>query len=277
MGSLLDETYVINLDSDVHRLETFDSMMKSSNWHYTRHPAINGKKIMKPWPGITLTDEGEKLLNLKNKYVGGLNWLSKTEIGCLLSHVTLWEEVATNPKINRIAIFEDDARTHVDGNTVQKLLREFYDYLESQKIPEPDMLYLGKSLDDCINYEKVWGNIYKSRHPLCLHAYIINKQGAQKLLKLIPYSYAVDIIPIKAIEKGLLNVMAFHPSIYFQDMLNNVSNLRSLRSGINNTTECLVSQQHVTGETWEYVIIIIIALIAAIILFIIFMWLRPWQ
>lgn len=278
METLLDGTYVINMDTDMARLEQFDAMMMASNWNYSRHSAINGKKLLSSWSEINDPDEYNLLrdqLIMKKTFVSTLNLLSHSEIGCLLSHVSLWKEVADNPEKNRIAIFEDDARTHIQGDTIYKLLSEFYNYLETNGIEEPDMLYLGKALDDCINYEKVWGNVYKSRHPLCLHAYIITKKGAQKLLNMAPYHLPIDMIPIKAIKKGILNVMTFHPSIYFQDVLNNMSRLRETKFAVNNTTECIVSQQHITEENWLYTIVIFVGLIASIILFVLFIW-RFW-
>lgn len=278
MESLLDGIYVINMDTDTARLEQFDSMMTTCNWKYSRHAAVNGKKLKKLKFNNVNQNEREQLqyqLNMKNKYVGGLMFLSDGEIGCLLSHVSLWESIANDPTKNRVAIFEDDARTHLDGNTIQQLLTDFYTYLDNNNIPEPDMLYLGKALDDCMSYEKVWGNVYKSKHPLCLHAYIMTKQGAQKLLKTAPYSKAIDVVPIKAIEKGIINVMVFHPSLFFQDIFGNKSNSRKLTEAINITTECLVFQQHITDETWQYLIVIFIGLLATIILFVLFIWFLP--
>ena len=279
METLLDNTFVINMTADRSRLEEFDSMMAACNWNYERFPAINGKKLMGSWANITDPDEYEQLqiiLTKKKRYVSNTTLLSHGEIGCLLSHLSLWEEVANNPEKNRIAIFEDDARTHVDGNTIRKLLIDFYTYLDENDIPEPDMLYLGKSLDNCMDYKKVWGNVYRSIHPLCLHAYIITKKGAQKLLDQAPFVLAVDVIPIRAISQGILDVMVFHPSLYFQDVFGTTSNLRQLKAGINNTTECIIFQQHVTNDTWYYLIIIVIGLIAAIVLFTVFIWFRPW-
>ena len=279
MESLLDGTYVINMDKDVARLQEFGNIMAASNWKFERQPAINGKKLLGSWDEPMHPNEKVQLdaqMALKKKYVGGSLFLSKGEIGCMLSHMALWEEVATNPEKNRIAIFEDDARTHTDGDTIYRLLTGLYDYLHQNNIPEPDILYLGKALDQCMNYERVWNNVYKSTHPLCLHAYIITKQGAQKLIGMAPYSCPIDVVPIQGISKGTITAMVFHPSIYFQDIFNNVSNLRQLAAGINTTTECLVSMQHVAEDTWEYLVVILIGLVALLILFTIFIWLRPW-
>jgi len=272
MESIIDATYVINMDTDVTRLEGFGNMMSASNWNYTRHSAIDGKALMGSWNDV----KGEKYeilrkqLEMKKKYLRTLPWITGSEIGCALSHIALWEIVANDPDKQRIAIFEDDARSHISGTTINDLITGLYTYLEENDIPEPDMLYLGKALDDCMSYERVWNNVYKSRHPLCLHAYIITKQGAQKLLNMAPFTRAIDIIPIDAIKSKIINVMAFHPSIYFQDVFNNISNLRATKFAINHTTECMVAQQHISGDTWEYTIFLVIGIIAAIILFILF-------
>ncbi len=274
-SNILDATYLINLDSDVQRLQEFDRIMKHGGWNYDRFPAINGKKLLGSWENVIGEEEYNKLRDLlvmKKKYINGMHFLSKGEIGCLLSHVTLWEKVATDPKFNRIAIFEDDARTHVEASTVYQLLTDFYSYLQQQNIEEPDMLYLGKALDNCMEYEKVWGNVYRSTHPLCLHAYIMTKKGAQKLLQLAPFNQAIDLVPIRATEAGVIKIMAFHPSLYFQDIFGTTSNLRKIHGAMNHTSECLVTMQHVATSTWQYAIFVVIAILAAIILFV--LWLR---
>lgn len=263
MGSLIDGTYVINMDSDSLRLQEFSAMM--GDWKHERFAAINGKKL------INHPSENYDLVGMKNRYVQG-NKLSPGEIGCLLSHVKLWEMVADNPTINRIAVFEDDARTHTDSTTVLRLLNEFYAYIKENNIAEPDILYLGKSLDNCLEYKKVWGNVYRSKHPLCLHAYIITKLGAQKLLDRAPFEEPIDVVPIKAIQTDNFNAMVFHPSIYFQDIFGSTSNLRKLKEGLNSTTECLVSQQHLSIDTIDYVSVVLVGFVAALILFIIFAW-----
>lgn len=254
---IVDASYVINMDADVERLQIFDAMMKGLQWNYERFPAVNGS---------TLTDD-----TFKRQYVKSFTLLKHSEIGCLLSHVSLWKKVAQDPQFNRIAIFEDDARTHMESGVLH-LLSEFYSHLSHNNIPEPDMLYLGKSLDDCMNYRKVWRNVYTSTHPQCLHSYIITKKGAQQLLSMAPYFEAIDMIPIAAIAAKKITVMAFHPSIFFQDVFGTTSNLRSLASAINNTCECRVSQQYIGGDTWHYVIILVVALVAAIILFAFFLY-----
>lgn len=273
MEVILNSTYVINMDKDIGRLEEFDRMMERFRWNYTRFSGIDGKKLAIGAKSNNIAEQEQ--LNMytamRNKYVNLISWLSNNEVGCLLSHVTLWEEVANNPNKNRIAIFEDDARSHIDGDTIKNKLVELYSYLRDNNIEEPDMLYLGKALDECINYEKVWDNVYYSTHPLCLHSYIITKTGAQKLLSMAPYSQAIDWIPVHASRRNYIKIMVFHPSVFFQDIFGTTSNLRKLKATINHSTECIVSQQHLSLETWEFMAAIITMFIICIILYIYFM------
>lgn len=267
MESLLDSIIVINMDKDTQRLQEFNFMMTTSGWSYSRKSAVNGKKLLSSQNDIELEDQNL----LMKKYIARDAWLTPSEIGCALSHISLWEDLANDPSKNRILIFEDDARTHLDGNTILRLLTEFYTYLNDNNIQEPDMLYLGKALDDCYNYKKVWGDVYISGHPLCLHAYIITKTGAKRLLELAPFFSPIDMIPIQAIKKKVIQVMTFHPSIYFQDIFSGESNQRNLKATLNVTSECLFSQQQpLAPDTWIYMTIVIIGLLAIIILFIIY-------
>ena len=253
LDGIVDKVYVINMDRDTDRLTSFHSEM--ADWHYERFSAINIKDL-----------DPIELQQLKSKYIGGWNFLRKSEIGCLFSHVALWEKVATDPLLNSIIVFEDDARSHLSPPEVQKLLRDFYQYIDTHNIDRPDMLYLGKALDACLQYTHVWNHVYNSTHPLCLHAYLITKRGAQELLKLAPYNRAIDLIPTLAISNKAINVMTFHPSLYFQDVLKTVSNLRSTTSTINNITECLTPQPHMASSTMNIMILLAIMLIACIIL-----------
>ena len=246
MDIVVDEIYLVNMDKETKRLQDFDKMMTSVHdttycWKYIRVPGVNGKALAELNSNICYRDnnDGLQLINckstlyhpedmpkLKQRYINEINWLTLPETGCLLSHVILWEKVANDDNLQRIAIFEDDARTHTDIITINKLLTELYQHFKDNNIPEPDLLYLGKALDDCMNYTHVYGNVYNSTHPLCLHAYIITKSGARKLLEKIPYNAAIDLIPIYEIQNKRLTAMVFHPSIYFQEVLNTTSSLR---------------------------------------------------
>jgi len=238
------DTYVINMDRDVTRLEDFDKMMKRLEWNYQRFPAIN----MKDKP----IDKG---------YISKYSvFLTNSEIGCALSHIELWQKLADGDK-DRMIIFEDDARTYIQKETFSEMFNGFYSHLQENNIEEPDILYLGKALDRCEKYERVWKNVYRSKHPVCLHAYIITKKGAKKMLKLAPFSGPIDMVIVHAASNDKLNLMVFHPSLFFQDVLNTTSNLRSLTGALNVTTECIVTQQYIYVSVWATRLVFIILIV----------------
>lgn len=256
MNSLVDRIYLINLDKDYERLNVFDQLMNKFGWEYQRFSAIRGKEHRNNFHTRSLAD----------KYIGGFTYLSHAEVGCMLSHLSLWK-LLQDSEWERILIFEDDANTNLDGSTIENYLRDFYSYLQENEIQEPDMLYLGKALDRCADYTRVWKNVFNSSHPLCLHAYIINRKGVEVLLNRAPFRRAIDVEPIRAIEAGELNVMAFHPSLFYQDVFTWNSNLRS--DTMNLTAECLMAHQYTDEQTMNYIIGAMVILILIILILIV--------
>ncbi len=245
------KTFVINMEKDKQRLSDFDDMMKESKWQYERIEAINGNAL------------DSYATKLKSKYIADYNHLSNNEIGCMLSHIKLFEKLMADEVYDQYIIFEDDARTHMNGNDVKKSISDLFKNIKNT----PDILYLGKALDYCMEYKKVWKNVYKPKRPLCNHAYLISKNGAAKILNKKPFKLAIDNEIANLIYNEKINALAYHPSIYFQDVLSYSSNLRNLSAALNNNTECIMNMHYMSIDTVEYVIYICIALIVALILF----------
>lgn len=270
MSRYIDRSFVINLDPTSTRIIDFDTMMVRLNWPYQRFEAVNGKKLI-----YSLYDTKDPNSFLNHEYLKryvSYSMITPSEIGCLLSHVALWEQVATDPNLHRIAIFEDDARTQYNETQLNEQIDGLYGYLQENKIPEPEMLYLGKALDDCAQYKKVLNNVYYSIRPLCFHAYIITKKGAQALLKLAPYNMPIDTIPPRLIKDNNFKIMVFHPSLFYQDVLNYTSGLRDLSRAIDNCNECAKEVVYVIDEYLiSFSTIIAIGFIAAFILFLLWM------
>jgi GR25 family glycosyltransferase involved in LPS biosynthesis len=251
MNAIVDNIYVINLDKRTDRLANFSEVM--DYWDFKRHPAVNGS-----------TDSRIFDKKLCNSFI-----MTNNEKACMLSHVQLWENLV-NSDDNRILIFEDDATTHLDLTTIEKHVADLYKYLYCNAIEEPDMLFLGKALDKCLEYEKVYKNVYYTKHPLCLHAYIITKKAAKIFLDMRPYSRPIDVIPILASDKKYVKLMTFHPSLFFQDIFHVGSNLRPAAESINSTVECLVSMNHILDEDFNVLTVILVGLLFFLILF--FIW-----
>lgn len=254
MASVVDATFVINMDKNVKRMEDFDLMMKCARWPYERFSAVDGKN---------LTEEQKKF---ENEMISWYHWMSRAEVGCTLSHLSVWN-LALERGYKRIAVFEDDARTINPGPEINDLIEEFYNFLRENKIEEPDIFYLGKCLDNCLRYKKVWHNVYETAHALCLHSYIITERGMRKILERKPFQFIIDVLPSHTARNGSIKMMTFHPSLFFQDVMGGISDLRGKASALNLTSECAIASQHIADETWPYFWVIVIGFVVAIILF----------
>lgn len=102
-------------------------------------------------------------------------------IGCYLSHILLWKKLIKSED-EMYMIFEDD----VNINKIKNIDKKLNDYLINVYTQDWDFIYLNYSSipnniknNQNINkyYNEVNGIIYGT------HAYIINKKGANKLLK----------------------------------------------------------------------------------------------
>lgn len=196
----ITKVYVINLDKDTDRLQTITNVLNKLNIPFSRFPAIQDKV---------------KLSNLDSYK------LNKGEYGCMASHFMIYDELLQEPEDEcRYLIFEDDANTYIEGDFVLKSISKVYD-----NGFDPDLLYLGKCSEKCQKMQHCMDNIYFAHEPLCMHAYIISKNGA-RLIRSKMAVKALDhhILDVKR-ELGL-DIMAFHPSLFYQDIIKHGSNLR---------------------------------------------------
>lgn len=161
---------------------------------------------------------------VNGKDIEVLTHLTAGEIGCLLSHLTILAVAAEHPdQENYTFIFEDDIVTNLTS------MQGIYNDLEGLS---PDLIYLGKCLENCARIKKVKGNIYTAFSPLCAHAIMIKNSFAKKVLKKVQF-IAIDVIYPTMIEGNKVYVL--HPSAFYQDVFSE-SNLRS--SSFQNCTEC---------------------------------------
>ena len=119
INTVVDKVYVINLETDKDRLETFDKEMKRHNISYTRFPAIIGAKI----------DYHENLSKFCNMFcTPGMK-------GCALSHHAIWEDMIKN-RYKNVLIFEDDASL---SDKFEEVFREGWNELPN----DYDIFFLG--------------------------------------------------------------------------------------------------------------------------------------
>lgn len=105
---------------------------------------------------------------------------------------------------------------------------------------EWDVLFLGKCLGNCHNYQHLDYNLYKSKGNHCGHAYIVSKRGAKKIQRNMEIGEFVNL-PIDCVLREMghadkLDIYVFHPSLIRQDVARWSSNIRPDTS--HNNQEC---------------------------------------
>jgi GR25 family glycosyltransferase involved in LPS biosynthesis len=181
----IDDAYVINLERRKDRLERLWENSPELEGRVERWPAIDGRSL-------ALTPAIARLLKPNDFF-----W-KKAITGCALSHLGLWHKLASETQdIKNYLILEDDVKFRPDWERAW--------HSAEDDIPEDyDIIYLGGVLPpnrasyDSLSKERVndsfcrvkentaWGQSTPSRYfHFCAYAYILSKQGAQKVLGLI--------------------------------------------------------------------------------------------
>lgn len=204
--------YVINLEKDRNRLRSAKEVLKGVGVEMVRVPAING--IILP----------------------GNNTLSAAENGCYHSHVLALQMFLAGGDPHGI-IFEDDVQTDLTRSEFEKQQE-----VALRHLPSMGMIYLGKCFCACGSFEKLEGTLFRTKGSLCLHAYMVSREGAKNLLKLVENKIPtdpIDLVYYDQAHKGTLKTGAFHPSLFTQDVTTHTSNLRSTRAAkFNVSNEC---------------------------------------
>jgi len=205
----LCKTYFINLDSNIDRWNN----LKYKN--VTRFPAINGKTLNKN----QLIKDG--IISEKNK-------LKMGQIGCALSHMEVLKQIQKQNEPFGL-ILEDDVIIPPNFN------------IHNIKLPQKfDILFLG----GCnINGKKITENLIKpttknGSYNLCWHAVLINKNSAQKILKMLQPLYRPIDSQIRE-KYDELNVYYHYPNLINQD-----KKLRSNRRDIDGLPQSSYWQKH---------------------------------
>lgn len=185
-NKIFDGIYCINLTTRLDRLKDFQKRMEKHNINFERFNAVS-KSFLSVLANISMPlIDGERVMKMSNS---GL-------LGCLLSHLNVMK-MALSKNQKQILIFEDDASIHKDANV---LLLNFVQSLSNLSINIRDV--------DCIHfgyvpvvlkgdYENpdVWsyrflehiqqnGNVLKSKHFLCNHAYAVNEKFMKAFIKI---------------------------------------------------------------------------------------------
>ena len=210
--------FVVNRDKDTLRWKNSKETLRKLGIKAQRFSAVEGS---------TVPD------NIRNHFTV----LRDGEMGCFLSHLILYYLISqhSNPEQYTI-IFEDDI---VSSLSHPYNMKDSFDQIDKVKrLQQVDIVYLGKCCEDCLNIKNIHGNIYKAVNPLCTHAYCIRNGFAHQLYQ--------EILSMNYIDQGIDHVLSnhspdkveFHPSLFYQDIVNIQSSLRSRESSLYSYQEC---------------------------------------
>lgn len=178
--------YVINLDKDTEKWEQTRSTIEALGLSPTRFPAVYGKELSKQYlkeithPYVDYTLKYGRSVDCEISTIGA--------IGCYLSHVGVWKKLVESDD-DMCLVFEDDISPKIDLGKVNTFLKNVM-----SKEPEWDMIYIGYIKMSLGTHDILKGDYYKVNElTYCTHSYLVNKKGAQKLLKsAFPMIHQVD-------------------------------------------------------------------------------------
>lgn len=234
------QSFIITMKNRSERYENCNNLLKKLKLNPIKFNAIDGKSVSDQY--------------FLDKY----NHLSRGEIGCLLSHLSILSLTAKNEnRDNYTLIFEDDITTNIQSDeTLHKLFKNL-----SKLDEEVDIIYFGKCLETCTKMEHLEDNIYKAYGPLCTHSYAIKNSCAHKLINHLNepknidiYLYqAIDILYQELIIKNIWKSLVLHPSIFYQDVYRLKSDLRDIMDQQRNMVECIdVITSTCSDKKYEY-------------------------
>ena len=206
------KVFVINLHDDTYKRERMKKILLNFSFNYDFFEAFDGRKSdIKSFEGYN---------DFKRKLFLGRS-LFPSELGALESNRLIYKKMVEE-NIEMALILEDDI--FIDNNFekyLKKILQIDYNwelirFIENEKINHSKGRIIVK-LDDKYNlkrYPKLFGGS---------HAYLIKKNGAKKLLKLMNNFYHhIDII-MGETWKNNLNSLICNPGLVLQDPKLNVS------------------------------------------------------
>jgi GR25 family glycosyltransferase involved in LPS biosynthesis len=164
--------YLINLDHRSDRFNVTNNLLSIFNFkHVIRYPAINGKNML--YNELVNIVDPDAMTSILNNFRKEHHELSYGAVGCYLSHVNIWDELSKLYDTNEIIIFEDDTYPAFSLDKINIILQKH--------VPSDwDIVLFGGIYNETKLINDNVSKIYKFYQ---MHAYIINKNGANKLLK----------------------------------------------------------------------------------------------
>lgn len=213
MNNKIDSVYCINLDERPDKWKAFIKKVEETRHvaflaKLQRFSAINGAKVNNSEKdvgnSVCLEWDATQNAYYSPKIIPGFRTMTAGELGCALSHITLWRRLATSPRCDTMLVLEDDAVL-----VKNKGKSQFISALNAvwKQLPKDHfgLLYLGFSSRgerDYVNspvdlvttfQSNVVIQLYKPTYGYHTHAYVVTKEAARVLIDKLPVRGPVDV------------------------------------------------------------------------------------
>ena len=200
------KVYIINLKKDKNRKKNILNELKKQNLkNYKFISAVNGNKLKKK--------EINSLISKEKNFINPINTnMSKSEIGCSLSHIKIYKEIVKSD-IDYALILEDDA---FFLNKFTKNLKKFISINFKYKKQIILLSELREFYKIPIDKEKDY-EIVDVTNAYFTHSYFINNEAARSLLHFnFPVKTVADNFIIFKIYCGI-KITGLNPYLLSQD------------------------------------------------------------
>ena len=200
------KVYIINLQKDKNRKKNILKELKKQNLkNYKFISAVNGNKLKKK--------EINSLISKEKNFINPINTnMSKSEIGCSLSHIKIYKEIVKSD-IDYALILEDDA---FFLNKFTKNLKKFISINFKYKKQIILLSELREFYKIPIDKEKDY-EIVDVTNAYFTHSYFINNEAARSLLHFnFPVKTVADNFIIFKIYCGI-KITGLNPYLLGQD------------------------------------------------------------
>ncbi len=201
--------YILNLKSDKNRRENIINELKKQNIsNYEIIEAVDGNKLKQ--------NEIDLSISKNKKFINPINTnMSKSEIGCALSHIKIYREII-NCNLDFALILEDDA---IFINKFTENLKTFI--IKNLKFKKQIILlselweFYKKPIDRENEYE-----IVDVTNAFFTHSYFINREAAKSLVSFnFPVKTVADNFVIFKIFCGI-KITGLNPYLLEQEKIN---------------------------------------------------------
>ena len=209
---MVDVAYVINLNRSTDRMVRMHEQCSAQGLEYTRVEAVDGRALKR-----------EELGDVATSMCKGL--CTSSMLGCALSHMNVWKRIVSEGHA-RALIMEDDAELVPDFRSRMHqalidcpsdfdilLLGCFFLCSKNREYEWPHKLLRMLIPHKLRNDKRVWGSVFVPEYFGGTHCYIVSRQGAQKLLRLLPkVGFHIDA----QMNNRSLNLYAASPDLAYQ-------------------------------------------------------------